>query len=151
MGLFDRHDRRPSAPPSLSGPEPGSVEAMAAANRDLVVFLRREAKHLPGRALVLARTISRHLDDVVADPSAQLLDVGSRISLERMASTHLPDTIRAYLGARTVPNADEMLVEQLSTMEQVAATAAARSIEAARDAFLVQGSFLQDKYGAGYA
>ena len=65
-----------------------------------------------------------------------------------MATTHLPDTINAYLAARTMPDADELLVEQLATLEVAASKAAARSIEAARDAFLIQGSFLEDKYGS---
>ncbi len=47
-----------------------------------------------------------------------------------------------------MPDADELLVEQLATLEVAASKAAARSIEAARDAFLIQGSFLEDKYGS---
>ena len=151
MGLFDRLGERASssaAPAAPSAPEPGSVEAIAAGNVTLLQFLRRESGRIPNRAYILARTIAQHLDDVVADPSAHLLDVGSRITLERVATTHLPDTINAYLAARTMPNADELLVEQLATLEVAASKAAARSIEAARDAFLIQGSFLEDKYGS---
>ncbi|HCQ19841.1 MAG TPA: hypothetical protein DIU42_11675, partial [Dermacoccus sp.] len=74
------------------------MEAIAAGNVTLLQFLRRESGRIPNRAYILARTIAQHLDDVVADPSAHLLDVGSRITLERMATTHLPDTINAYLA-----------------------------------------------------
>lgn len=154
MGLFDRHSRSPQEQepqPTSGSAEPGSPEALATASASLTPFLRKHSGQIPGRAYVVARTIANHLADVVADPSSHLLDVGSRISLERMATTHIPETITTYLGARSVPNADAMLTEQLSTMERVAAKAAARSIEAARDAFLIQGSFLEDKYGAGYA
>ena len=125
------------------------MEAIAAGNVTLLQFLRRESGRIPNRAYVLARTIAQHLDDVVADPSAHLLDVGSRITLERMATTHLPDTINAYLAARGVAGAQDMLIQQLTTIEHVASSAARRSIDNARDALEIQGAFLEEKFGHG--
>ena len=145
MGWFSRDDARQQQP---SGPTPGTVEAVEAALHPYVRWLRSLGAQVPGRAMVLCRLIGDHLEDVVADPSARLLDVQTLVTLERTASAHVPDTINAYLAARTMPDADELLVEQLATLEVAASKAAARSIEAARDAFLIQGSFLEDKYGS---
>ena len=145
MGWFSRVDARQQQP---SGPTPGTVEAVEAALHPYVRWLRSLGAQVPGRAMVLCRLIGDHLEDVVADPSARLLDVQTLVTLERTASAHVPDTINAYLAARTMPDADELLVEQLATLEVAASKAAARSIEAARDAFLIQGSFLEDKYGS---
>lgn len=150
MGWFDRrHDEPPTSAPAPQR-DPGSLEALAEAAEGLVRTLRTYGDRIPPRAIVLARTIAHHLQDVVSDPSARLMDVGTRISLERMASAHIPETFDTYLAARNVPGADDILVEQLSTMERVSSNAAARSIQAAQDAFMVQSSFLQEKYGAGY-
>ena len=143
MGWFSRDE-----PQRPSGPTPGTVDAVGAALVPYVRWLRSLGSQVPGRAMVLCRLIGDHLEDVVGDPSAKLLDVQTLVTLERTASAHVPDTINAYLAARTMPDADELLVEQLATLEVAASKAAARSIEAARDAFLIQGSFLEDKYGS---
>lgn len=99
--------------------------------------------------MALCRLIGDHLEDVVNDPAGRLLDVQTLVTLERMASAHVPDTVNAYLAARSTPQADAMLIDQLSTLEHVSATAAERSIRSARDAFEVQGSFLKEKFGDG--
>lgn len=156
MSIFERARQRlegsadQSAPPP-STLTPGSMEALDAAVNGLVVKLRGYSGRVPNRALVLARSIAHALDDVVESPAANLTDVQTRITLERMASVHLPETIDAYLGARSAPNADAMLIEQLTTMENVATSVSQRALKAAQDAFAVQGAFLEDKYGAGYA
>nr|WP_276547427.1 hypothetical protein [Dermacoccus abyssi] len=111
--------------------------------------MRSLGSEVPGRAMVLCRLIGDHLEDVVGDPSAKLLDVQTLVTLERTASAHVPDTINAYLAARGVSGAQDMLIRQLTTIEGVAASAAKRSIESARDALEIQGAFLEEKFGHG--
>lgn len=145
MGWFSRHDE-PAAP---SGPVPGTVEAVGAALGPYVRWLRSLGNSVPGRAMVLCRLIGDHLEDVSTDPTARLLDVQTLVTLERTASAHVPDTVNAYLAARGAQGAEEMLIDQLTTIEAVAAGSARRSIDAARDAFHVQGAFLEEKFGHG--
>nr|WP_242600294.1 MULTISPECIES: hypothetical protein [Dermacoccus] len=111
--------------------------------------MRSLGAQVPGRAMVLCRLIGDHLEDVVADPSARLLDVQTLVTLERTASAHVPDTINAYLAARGVAGAQDMLIQQLTTIEHVASSAARRSIDNARDALEIQGAFLEEKFGHG--
>ena len=143
MGWFSRTEETPVP----SGPTPGTVDALAVANRNLVRFLRSVGSALPARSMALARIVSDHLDDVVQDPAAVHFDVQTLITLERTASAHVPDTVNAYLAARGVPGSADMLNDQLMTIERVAAQAAARSIQAAADALEVQGTFLREKFG----
>ena len=42
-----------------------------------------------------------------------------------------------------------MLIQQLTTIEHVASSAARRSIDNARDALEIQGAFLEEKFGHG--
>ncbi|CAM3097927.1 MULTISPECIES: hypothetical protein [Dermacoccus] len=144
MGWFSRDE-----PQRPSGPTPGTVEAVGAALVPYVRWLRSLGSQVPGRAMVLCRLIGDHLEDVVGDPSAKLLDVQTLVTLERTASAHVPDTINAYLAARGVSGAQDMLIRQLTTIEGVAASAAKRSIESARDALEIQGAFLEEKFGHG--
>ncbi|CAM3449620.1 hypothetical protein [Dermacoccus barathri] len=144
MGWFSRDE-----PQRPSGPTPGTVEAVGAALVPYVRWLRSLGSQVPGRAMVLCRLIGDHLEDVVSDPSAKLLDVQTLVTLERTASAHVPDTINAYLAARGVSGAQDMLIRQLTTIEGVAASAAKRSIESARDALEIQGAFLEEKFGHG--
>lgn len=144
MGWFSRD--QPQRP---SGPTPGTVDAVGAALVPYVRWLRSLGSQVPGRAMVLCRLIGDHLEDVVGDPSAKLLDVQTLVTLERTASAHVPDTINAYLAARGVSGAQDMLIRQLTTIEGVAASAAKRSIESARDALEIQGAFLEEKFGHG--
>lgn len=144
MGWFSRD--QPQRP---SGPTPGTVDAVDAALVPYVRWLRSLGSQVPGRAMVLCRLIGDHLEDVVGDPSAKLLDVQTLVTLERTASAHVPDTINAYLAARGVSGAQDMLIRQLTTIEGVAASAAKRSIESARDALEIQGAFLEEKFGHG--
>ena len=137
MGWFSRDE-----PQRPSGPTPGTVDAVGAALVPYVRWLRSLGSQVPGRAMVLCRLIGDHLEDVVGDPSAKLLDVQTLVTLERTASAHVPDTINAYLAARGVSGAQDMLIRQLTTIEGVAASAAKRSIESARDALEIQGAFL---------
>lgn len=146
MGWFSRDDDRKQVP---SGPAPGTVEAVGAAFGPYVRWLRSLGGALPPRAMVLCRLIGDHLEDVTIDPAARLLDVQTLVTLERTASAHVPDTVNAYLAARGSDSAEDMLVQQLGTIENVAAQAARRSIQTARDAFEVQGAFLQEKFGHG--
>ncbi|KLO63948.1 MULTISPECIES: hypothetical protein [unclassified Dermacoccus] len=142
MGWFSRDE-----PQRPSGPTPGTVDAVGAALVPYVRWLRSLGSQVPGRAMVLCRLIGDHLEDVVGDPSAKLLDVQTLVTLERTASAHVPDTINAYLAARGVSGAQDMLIRQLTTIEGVAASAAKRSIESARDALEIQGAFLEEKFG----
>ncbi|MCT1987624.1 hypothetical protein M3C61_11490 [Dermacoccus abyssi] len=144
MGWFSRDE-----PQRPSGPTPGTVDAVGAALVPYVRWLRSLGSEVPGRAMVLCRLIGDHLEDVVGDPSAKLLDVQTLVTLERTASAHVPDTINAYLAARGVSGAQDMLIRQLTTIEGVAASAAKRSIESARDALEIQGAFLEEKFGHG--
>ena len=144
MGWFSRDE-----PQRPSGPTPGTVDAVGAALVPYVRWLRSLGSQVPGRAMVLCRLIGDHLEDVVGDPSAKLLDVQTLVTLERTASAHVPDTINAYLAARGVSGAQDMLIRQLTTIEGVAAAAAKRSIESARDALEIQGAFLEEKFGHG--
>lgn len=146
MGWFSRDDARQQQP---SGTTPGTVEAVEAALHPYVRWLRSLGAQVPGRAMVLCRLIGDHLEDVVADPSARLLDVQTLVTLERTASAHVPDTINAYLAARGVAGAQDMLIQQLTTIEHVASSAARRSIDNARDALEIQGAFLEEKFGHG--
>ena len=143
MGWFNRTE--PEARPS--GPVPGTVESLAAQAHRLTVWLRSLGGSVPARPMALARVIADHLDDVVADPASRTLDVQTLITLERTASAHVPDTINAFLSARHAPGAEHMLLDQLSTIERVAADAAHRSLESATDALEVQGTFLREKFG----
>lgn len=140
MGWFSPKPQATSA-----GPVPGTVDALAAALTPYVRWLRSLGGALPPRAMVLARVIGDHLEDVINDSNAHL-DVQTLVTLERTVSAHVPDTVNAYLAARGTPEADSMLLEQLSTIEQVAAQSAQRSIDAARDAFAIQGTFLEEKF-----
>lgn len=144
MGWFTRTSESPQAP---KGPTPGTVEALAASTRTLTTWLRSLGGSVPPRSMALARVIADHLDDVVRDPAASRLDVQTLVTLERTASAHVPDTINAYLAARQTPGAAQMLLDQLATIERVAADAAGRSIQAAADALEVQGTFLREKFG----
>jgi hypothetical protein len=144
VGWFSRDE-----PQRPSGPTPGTVDAVGAALVPYVRWLRSLGSQVPGRAMVLCRLIGDHLEDVVGDPSAKLLDVQTLVTLERTASAHVPDTINAYLAARGVSGAQDMLIRQLTTIEGVAASAAKRSIESARDALEIQGAFLEEKFGHG--
>lgn len=144
MGWFSRDE--PQLP---VGPTPGTVEAVAATLGPYVRWLRSLGGQVPGRAMVLCRLIGDHLEDVVADPSAKLLDVQTLVTLERTASAHVPDTVNAYLAARGTRGAHDMLIRQLTTIEGVAASAARRSIQSARDALEIQGAFLEEKFGHG--
>ena len=144
MGWFSRDE-----PQRPSSPTPGTVDAVGAALVPYVRWLRSLGSQVPGRAMVLCRLIGDHLEDVVGDPSAKLLDVQTLVTLERTASAHVPDTINAYLAARGVSGAQDMLIRQLTTIEGVAASAAKRSIESARDALEIQGAFLEEKFGHG--
>lgn len=144
MGWFSRDE-----PQRPSGPTPGTVDAVGAALVPYVRWLRSLGSQVPGRAMMLCRLIGDHLEDVVGDPSAKLLDVQTLVTLERTASAHVPDTINAYLAARGVSGAQDMLIRQLTTIEGVAASAAKRSIESARDALEIQGAFLEEKFGHG--
>ena len=144
MGWFSRTSEVPEAP---NGPLPGTVEALAQSNRQLVSWLRSLGGSVPPRAMSLSRVIADHLDDVVRDPAAHTLDVQTLVTLERVASAHVPDSINAYLAARATNGAAQMLLDQLATIERVAARAAERSIQSAADAFEVQGSFLREKFG----
>lgn len=144
MGWFSRDE-----PQRPSGPTPGTVDAVGAALVPYVRWLRSLGSQVPGRAMVLCRLIGDHLEDVVGDPSAKLLDVQTLVTLERTASAHVPDTINAYLAARGVSGAQDMLIRQLTTIEGVAASAAKRSIESASDALEIQGAFLEEKFGHG--
>lgn len=144
MGWFSRDE-----PQRPSGPTPGTVDAVGAALVPYVRWLRSLGSQVPGRAMVLCRLIGDHLEDVVGDPSAKLLDVQTLVTLERTASAHVPDTINAYLAARGVSGAQDMLIRQLTTIEGVAVSAAKRSIESARDALEIQGAFLEEKFGHG--
>lgn len=145
MGWFSR-DPEPTAP---AGPVPGTVDALAAATVQLVRWLRSLGGQLPPRAMELCRITADHLDDVVADPASQHLDVQTLVTLERTASAHVPDTVNAYLAAREVAGAEDMLLDQLGTLEKVARSASDRSRQSARDAFEIQGSFLQEKFRNG--
>lgn len=147
MGWFSRNNDREDAAPA--GPTPGTVDAVAAAHGPYVRWLRSLGPEVPGRAMVIARLIGDHLEDVANDPSARLLDVQTLVTLERTASAHVPDTVNAYLAARGVAGSQDMLVRQLTTIEGVAAAAARRSIDSARDALEVQGTFLEEKFGHG--
>jgi len=144
VGWFSRDE-----PQRPSGPTPGTVDAVGAALVPYVRWLRSLGSQVPGRAMMLCRLIGDHLEDVVGDPSAKLLDVQTLVTLERTASAHVPDTINAYLAARGVSGAQDMLIRQLTTIEGVAASAAKRSIESARDALEIQGAFLEEKFGHG--
>lgn len=144
MGWFSRDE-----PQRPVGPTPGTVDAVAAALGPYVRWLRSLGGQVPGRAMVLCRLIGDHLEDVVSDPSAKLLDVQTLVTLERTASAHVPDTINAYLAARGTSDAQDMLIRQLTTIEGVAASAARRSIQSARDALEIQGAFLEEKFGHG--
>lgn len=144
MGWFSRDE-----PQRPSGPTPGTVDAVGAALVPYVRWLRSLGSQVPGRAMMLCRLIGDHLEDVVGDPSAKLLDVQTLVTLERTASAHVPDTINAYLAARGVSGGQDMLIRQLTTIEGVAASAAKRSIESARDALEIQGAFLEEKFGHG--
>lgn len=143
MGWFNRTEQTPQP----SGPTPGTVEALAAANKALISYLRSVSGAVPSRAMAMARVIADHLADVVADPAARSLDVQTLITLERTASAHVPDTVKAYLAARGIDGAEQMLNDQLLTIERVAAQAAARSMQSAADALEVQGTFLREKFG----
>lgn len=143
MGWFSRT----SDTPEPKAPTPGTVEALAAETRKLTSWLRSLGGAVPPRSMALARIIADHLDDVVADPASRTLDVQTLITLERTASAHVPDTINAYLAARGASNAENMLLDQLMTIERVAAQAASRSLQSAADALEVQGTFLREKFG----
>ena len=77
MGWFSRDDARQQQP---SGTTPGTVEAVEAALHQYVRWLRSLGAQVPGRAMVLCRLIGDHLEDVVADPSARLLDVQTLVT-----------------------------------------------------------------------
>ena len=76
MGWFSRDE-----PQRPSGPTPGTVDAVGAALVPYVRWLRSLGSQVPGRAMVLCRLIGDHLEDVVGDPSAKLLDVQTLVTL----------------------------------------------------------------------
>ena len=120
------------------------------------IFLDARRRELPRLAAPTLDRISAQLNTLgpqlaavpAMDPVAQ--DVG------RLLNTHLPELVERYAkvppALRTAPDADggpsieARLVEGLKTVDAELARASEQLASADRDAFLVQGKFLENRY-----
>jgi len=118
-------------------------------------YINQHSGHLPGAAVVLARTVTdqlRQILDTVEDPQ---LDVQAMLFVEGTVRDYLPTTLKTYLAidpslAETARGSGETPTVSLLSQLTMLRTSAARTLVAARehdaDTLMTQGNFLSTKF-----
>jgi hypothetical protein len=155
-GWLRRFAREPAPDELPAAEDPDDrPEALLRRHRELVSTVNRSAGRLPPEAVVLARGVLDAVRQVISVAAERELDVRATILVRGILGDYLPTTLQSYLAldpdVAAAPGAagrtpTELLVEQLTTLEN----SALDLLEAARardvDALVSQGNFLSTKF-----
>lgn len=157
MGFLSRlFDDASAAPRVADAPVRDDIPSLISTTQSVVLEVNRSAGELPPVGVVLARTVTDAVTQVLTSPDAETnLDIHTRVAINAVLTDYLPATLRTYVQAARVARPGELdqaqdsLVEQLLTLrhtvEQIADAARDRDVSAQR----VHGRFLQDKFASG--
>jgi hypothetical protein len=148
------HDPGPEDASPAEDPD-DRPEALLQRHAALVQTVNRSAGRLPAEAVVLARGVLDAVRAVITIAGERELDVRAAILARGILGDYLPTTLQTYLAldpaVAAAPGASgatpaELLVDQLTTLEN----SALDLLDAARardvDALASQGSFLRTKF-----
>jgi hypothetical protein len=148
--------RQPDPLADGRSPEPAAADELGAlltALIDLDRYILRNSEGLPTAAVARARWIVDTLRDVLDLSAGRPLDISAGLTVRGIAADYLPTTLRSYValnheahGVSPGANPQELLLEQLDTLQE-AAVGTLRAMRAQDvDAMKTQGSFLRSKF-----
>jgi hypothetical protein len=118
-------------------------------------FVNQNSGHLPGRAVVAARRLTDTLREIIDTSQVRPLDVYAVVSVKATLTDYLPTTLRSYLAldpdvrgvaAKSGQTPEELLLEQLDSLQLSADAVLVAAREQDVDALLSQGNFLRTKF-----
>jgi hypothetical protein len=153
-GHAEPTESRPAAQPAepVDDDSPAELLRMVfAMNR----FVNQNSGHLPGRAVVAARRLTDTLREIIDTSQLRPLDVYAVVSVKATLTDYLPTTLRSYLAldpdvrgvaAKSGRTPEELLLEQLDSLQLAADAVLVAAREQDVDALLSQGNFLRTKF-----